>query len=122
MMDRDCLTVIKNSLLEETFRRMIRFYYGNFEFGKEIVSGCLEEMILLICQTDTSSREVGIGVLDDSKNYRSYLIQEYFSRPVYDRSFLYSPLSLDELSEFLHLSKKKHIRICFFYYGKKLYI
>ena len=107
LVDNSDLSVIKNPLLEETVRRMMRYYYGNFEFSKELVTGCLRDIVLLMCQSEATSSQIGAVDLEDSKNYRNYLIQEYFSRPKHDKSFSYSSLSLDELSEILHLSKKQ---------------
>jgi AraC-like DNA-binding protein len=94
--------IIKNSLISEPVKRIVHYLYGSFDYRDELIRGCLTELVALICQGECEY--TNLQKTNDSRNYRQYLVQSYFTLPP---SGGYDSLTLDELSRNLNLSHKQ---------------
>ena len=87
------------------FKRLVRYFTGDHPDKNELIIACLHEIMILMKATQTTEEiPPEMVTVEDSNNYRNYLIDDYFVNQ-------FQHASLSKLAELLHLSTQQTQRI-----------
>ncbi|MBO5407846.1 MAG: helix-turn-helix domain-containing protein [Clostridia bacterium] len=87
------------------FKRLVRYFTSEHPDKNELIIACLHEIMILMKATqNTEDSPLEMMNVEDSNNYRNYLIDEYFVNK-------FQHASLSNLAHLLHLSPQQTQRI-----------
>ena len=116
--ESDRLIRYKSSHFSDTINHILRYVHGDYEFRDRLVKGCLYELAALICHPGAVGVAKEEKNLSDSRNYRNYVINALFENAFSSKALPLRLPTLDELSAYLHLSKKQVDRTVRAFFGK----
>ena len=108
----------KSTHFSDTLTHVIRYVHGDYDFCSQLVEGCLREILALVCQPADGKGRAAFGTLNDSNNYRNYVIGAVFDRAFSSTELPIRPPTLTELSRHLHLSEKQTDRVTRAFFGR----
>ncbi len=110
----DSIEKISNEFFKNAFERMIKYFSGNFDYSDELIKSCLAELVIILKNVLSKYGKPDIPSLSQTDGYRSYVLDSLLSRYCVSAD----DISLDIISETLHLGKRQVEKIFLKTYGQ----
>lgn len=105
---------IDNEFCKSAFERLIKYYSGNFDYADELIKSCLCETVIIIKNVLLANSCSVMPSLSQTDGYRNFVIDSLLGMYYVSAS----QVSLETLSESLHLGKRQIEKIFKKTYGQ----